>query len=290
MKKAISIFCLVISYQITSAQPGSEIYLFDLKIKRDKVTLNNPRNITNHKGYDNQPFFHPDKPILYYVSADQEGRTDIIEYNYRSAQTRKLTQTPEKEYSPTVTPDKQFISCIIQRDNGAQDLGKYPIDGGQPQVLINNLIVGYHAWADAERVAVFILPQPFKLHLIDLKQKTDTVMAEQIARSLHKIPGEKAISFIQKVGDNEWTINKLEPETMKISEITKSLPGREHDMAWAPSGIILMSDEKKLFFYEPGNSLAWREVDYQSAMPAGTLTRIAVNAKENLLALVISED
>src|SRR6187402_622672 len=127
------------------AQPGTEIYLFDLKLKKDNITISNPVRVTNHPGYDSQPFFHPNQSILYYASADTSGRTDILMYNYQTKASSKFTSTSEREYSPTVTPDKKFISCIIQRANGNQDLGKYPIDGGDVSVVINNLTVGYHA-------------------------------------------------------------------------------------------------------------------------------------------------
>ncbi|MEJ0031081.1 MAG: hypothetical protein WDO15_12190 [Bacteroidota bacterium] len=68
-----------------------------------------------------------------------------------------ITGTSEREFSPTVTPDKQFLSCIIQRDDGVQDLGKYPIDGGDPALIIDNLKVGYHVWVDNSHLALFVL-------------------------------------------------------------------------------------------------------------------------------------
>src|SRR5882672_11825495 len=105
---------------ICCAQTPSEIYLFDLSVKKGKVSISNPVNITNHKGYDNQPSFHPDRTIVYYSSSNDDGRTDIRSYDYKSRQTKSITETSEKEYSPTVTLDKQYLSCIIQRDNGAQ--------------------------------------------------------------------------------------------------------------------------------------------------------------------------
>lgn len=128
MKKTIIL--LLLSGSLFARQPpGTEIFLFDLKVSQNNIILSNPQNITNRVGYDNQPYFHPEKPIVYYSAADESGRTDIMVYNYKTGERKKLTDTPEREYSPTVTPDGKFISCIIQRDNGAQDLGMYPIDG-----------------------------------------------------------------------------------------------------------------------------------------------------------------
>ena len=45
------------------AQPGSEIYLFDLHERKETVSIENGKNITNHKGYDTQPFFHFSEPL-----------------------------------------------------------------------------------------------------------------------------------------------------------------------------------------------------------------------------------
>lgn len=273
---------------LSVAQPGTEIYLFDVKTKKDKISLYNPKNITNRKGYDNQPFFHPDKNVVYFVSADADGRTDVFAFDYKDNKTRQITSTPEREYSPTVTPDKKYLSCIIQRDNGAQDLGKYPIDGGEPKVLIDNLIVGYHAWGNHDQVAVFTLPQPFKLQLIDFVGKTDTVLAENIGRSIHKIPGQNAISFVHN-DDEGWKIMKLNLTDIKITEITKSVSAAEHDMAWMPGGEILMTDRNKILLFSPSLNTDWIEVD-SPHFEKGTFSRIALSADGKKLALVVSEE
>src|SRR5690349_9591484 len=84
--------------------PGNEIYLFDLTKRKNDFVLSGAENVTNHPGYDNQPFFHPNKPIVYYASANDDGKTDIIAFNYKTKHPEKLTNTSEREYSPTVTP------------------------------------------------------------------------------------------------------------------------------------------------------------------------------------------
>src|SRR6187549_3054741 len=191
------------------AQPGTEIYLFDLKLKKDKITISNPVRVTNHAGYDSQPFFHPEKPILYYASADTSGRTDILTYNYQTKTSSKFTSTSEREYSPTVTPDKKFVSCIIQRDDGKQDLGKYPIDGGDAVVIINNLTVGYHAWLDNDNVIVFALGEPQTLRLYNVSTGKDHQLADSIGRSLHLIPKTKTISFVDKSSSPKYLIKRV---------------------------------------------------------------------------------
>ena len=139
------------------AQTASEIHLFDLDHHDGNFRLTNPRNISQHPGYDNQPFFHPDQPIIFYSSFNEDGRADVRAHDMNTGKTRNFTQTKEREYSPTVTPDGQFLSCIIQRDNEAQDLGKYPLDGQSPVVLIDSLTVGYHAWINQNELLLFVL-------------------------------------------------------------------------------------------------------------------------------------
>lgn len=271
------------------AQTGSEIYLFDMKNKNGKIILSNPQNVTNHLGYDNQPSFHSDEPILYYSSFNEEGRADIKSYNYKKEATKNITTTNEREYSPTLTPDKNYLSCIIQRDNSVQDLGKYPVEGGEAFVIIDNLTVGYHVWADNSHLAMFVLGKdnaPNTLHYLRLPTKEDTVLAENIGRSLHKVPEETAISFVHKVSDTHWEIRKLDTQTLRSETIATTLQGKE-DIAWTPDGIVLSSDGTKLYQLD---GKVWREVLIKgnTTMLKG-VTRLAVNTKGNKLAVVVSE-
>jgi hypothetical protein len=270
------------------AQTGSEIYLLDLNGKKSSLSLSNPKNITNHAGYDNQPSFHSAKPLIYYSSFNDDGRSDIKVYNYKTGATSSLTQTTEREYSPTLTPDKKFISCIVQRDNNAQDLGKYPVEGGSSTVIIDNLIVGYHAWIDDSRLLLFVLGEPQTLRLYDTKTKTDKILAEKIGRSLHSIPGQNAMSFVHKISDNEWIIKRFDKETGAITDIVTTLPGRE-DLCWTPDGKIIMSDGLKIYWLDPAKEKKWIKIPMPANENIKGITRLAINKKGNKLAVVIAE-
>lgn len=287
-----NLLTLLFSVSICSlfAQEGSEIYLFDLKIKKDEISVSNPVNITNHKGYDSQPFIHPAQPVIYYASFNDDGRSDIKSYNYKTKETASITQTQEREYSPTLTPDQQSLSCIIQRDNDAQDLGKYPVDGGEPSVIIGNMIVGYHVWADNSHLGLFILGEPSTLHYLRLPTKDDTIIAKNIGRSLHKIPGQSAISFVHKISDSEWLIKKLDSKTMAVSTIATALPGRE-DITWTTDQRILTSDGEKLFYCNPSKGKEWKAITIKSgATVLKKVSRLAVSADGKTLAVVVSEN
>jgi hypothetical protein len=279
-----------------SAQAGSEILLFDIRVSNGQVLLSNGTNITNHKGYDNQPFFHPSRPIIYYSSFDDSGRSDIKYYDYERKETKNFTLTREREYSPTVTPDGNFISCIIQRDNGAQDLAKYPINGGKPQILINHLKIGYHAWAGDDKLLLFVLDDSIhnSLHYYYLSKDADTVIAENIGRSLHKIPSQNAMSFVQKVSEKQSIVKKLDMNTGVISTIVATLPGQDQ-LTWLQNGLMLMGDGNKLYFHQESpfqetKDKGWQPITIKTggSMLKG-VTRLATNSANDKLALVVSE-
>lgn len=287
MKKNFILLALAISVTAVAQQPpGTEIYLFDLVVKKKSVELVNPKNITNRSGYDNQPHFHPEKPLVYFSSADETGRTDIMVYNYETSETKKFTNTPEREYSPTVTSDGKFISCIIQRDNGAQDLGKYPIEGGEPVIIVDNLTVGYHAWINDDALVLFVLGRPNTLRLYSISEKKDQELATNIGRSLHRIPGTNDISFIDKQGA-AWLIKKYSHKTGSIETIAPTLPNRE-DLAWTADGKILMSDGSAVFYWS-SKKKEWSPIALSSNFLLKGVTRLAVNNGMTKLAVVVDE-
>jgi hypothetical protein len=289
MKTVHLLFLLTLIHQVTQAQTPSEIYLFDLSAKKNSVFITNPLNITNHKGYDNQPSFHPTATQVFYSSFNDDGRSDIRMFDFKSGTTTNITETAEREYSPTITPDLGHLSCIIQRDNNAQDLGKYPIEGGAADVIVDNLIVGYHAWADNSHLVLFVLGDPNTLHYLRLPTKKDTILAENVGRSLHRIPGESAISFVHKVSEKEWLIKRFDTHTMTITTIAPTLPGRE-DLCWLPDGKILMSDGSSLFFLKPGPQASWKPVQTPASFAMKGITRLAVGGNGKKLAIVVAEE
>lgn len=291
MKRLLILAFLFVSVG-SFGQAGSEIILFDLKLKKGKVTLSNPKNITNHPGYDNQPSFHSDQPFIYYASFNDEGRSDIRRYDFQRDTTVNITVTNEREYSPTLTPDKQYLSCIIQRDNGAQDLGKYPVDGGEPSLIIDNLTVGYHLWVDNSHLALFILGgqgNPNNLHFMRLPTKEDTVLATNIGRSFQKVPNERAFTFIQK-GDSTNKIMKYNTETSRMSVVGNTI-GKGEDIALSQSGHIVTSDGTKLFFrLIKKTTQAWMPVEIlQGSELLKSVTRIAISPKGDKIAVVVAE-
>ena len=285
------------------SQAGSEIYLFDLKIDGAQLVISNGKNITNHKGYDNQPYFHPTRPLVYFSSFNDSGRADIKSYNFETKETKNLTTTHDREYSPTVTPDGKYLSCILQRDNGAQDLVKYPIEGGRPQVLVWHLKVGYHTWVRENKVFLYVLDDSVhnSLHNYDVSTNMDTVIAENIGRSLHPVPGEDALSYVQKLADKKSVIKRYVLSSGVSSPILFTLPGQDF-FCWtqlSPNAdgkkFLVSSDGSKLFFHQDYSATEFKDKTWQPLIVEGDasmlkgITRLAINADNNKLAVVVNE-
>ncbi|MXV16074.1 TolB family protein [Hufsiella ginkgonis] len=290
MKFYPCLFFLLLAPAALHGQAGSEIYLFDLSVVHGVPALSNPINITNRPGYDNQPSFYSSRDLVYYASMDTTGHTDIHTYNYKTGNAGILARSRESEFSPTVTPDKRFISCIIQRENGVQDLAKFPVKGGFPSVIINNLTVGYHAWINNTKLVLFTLEagDTSALRVYDVPTKKDTIITTAIGRSLHRVPGQRAISFVSKREKDAWKIMRLDMATYKITELMPSLPGKE-DLTWTKDGTVIMSDGQKLFWRKPGSAAGWQEIKTGNYPFLKGITRIAIDPANKKLALVVSE-
>ncbi len=271
---------------------SQEIFLFDMVVTADGIILSGAKNITKHAGYDNQPSFHPDLPIVYYTSAIDSTNTDIKSYNFETGETKPFTSTKENEFSPTVTPDKKFISCNISAQGITEPrLGKFPASGGTPVILIKNLIVGYHGWIDNSSLLLFVLRDSITndLHYYNLDTKFDTVIATGIGRSLKKIPGEAAMSYVDKSIPELWSIKRFDLRSRAITSIAPTLKGSE-DFTWIENGTLLMSGGQKIFSLYPKGKEGWKPltIEGESSM-LKNVTRLAANPAHTKLAVVVGE-
>ena len=105
----------------------------------------------------------------------------------------QLTQTPENENSPTPLPiglgESGGFSVVQSEMDRTQRLWRFNAQGRNPQLILTDIKpVGYHAWVDADKVALFVLGQPNSLQLASVKTGKGDVVANGIGRSLHPLP------------------------------------------------------------------------------------------------------
>src|SRR5262245_50019312 len=268
------------------APPSTDIFLVDVSFQKSPPTIGRPLNVTAREGYDNQPMFLPDGGSFFYTSIREGRPTDIYRYTIASRADVRVTNTTEGEYSATPTPDGKFFSVIRVEADSTQRLWKFPIGGGTPSLVLENVKpVGYHTWIDDRTLLLFVLGSPATLQLADVTTGKSEVIASNIGRSLHRIPGQNKMSFIHKVGSEEWYIKSFDPKTRQIAELIRTLPAAE-DIAWTPDGAALIGKDAKLYMWNRSPGTGWQEIADFTSSGLKDVTRLALRPKGDRLAIV----
>lgn len=269
------------------APPGTDVWLAELDRDGDAWTLRAPRNLTDRDGYDNQPAFSADGTRLLYTSL-RDGQTDVYEIDPASGATRRVTATAESEYSPTPHDGGTRISVVRVEADGTQRLWSFAADGSDPRLLAPDVRgVGYHAWLDARRLALFVLGDPFTLRRLDLDSGEATVVAERIGRSIHRIPDSTAASFVARDGEGEAAaIFAVDFAGTTRRRLATAPATAERDYAWTPDGVLLAAVGAKLYRLRPERDADWTEFADLTTHGVAAVSRLAVSPDGRRLAFV----
>ena len=244
-----------------------------------------PVKITTWVGYNNQPSFMPDGQSILYTSI-RDKQADIYRYDIRGQATTQITKTPESEYSPALMPDGKSISVVRVEADGTQRLWKFPLADAAPSLILEKTRpVGYHLWIDDHTLALFILGKPNTLQIVDTRTEKAETVAENPGRILRRMPHQNKFSFVHKISDQDWEIKAYDLRTRTSASLIATLPGVE-DYAWLPDGTLLMGKDSKLFAVVPLTGKTWTEVADFSVAGLKGITRIAVSAKGDRIAVV----
>lgn len=261
---------------------GNDIWLAEIfDVVGGGLVIDEARDLTSRPGYDNQPNFGDDG-TLYFVQ--QEGvRTDVWRWDRGTDTKHRVTMTPdESEYSPTVMPQSQGISMIRVEADSTQRLWAVDLDGSRDRVLLEDVQpVGYHAWFDAEHVAVFVLGSPATLQIANVTTGEVRTVAENIGRSLQSVPDRRAISFAQQSDDGSSTIRIWDLDADRASDVAPAVEGGEFH-AWMPNGTLLQGSGSTIW--------AWLDGEWTSVGDFGPLgqqvSRLAVAPDGRTIAVV----
>jgi len=268
--------------------PEFEIYLASLTGAGATLKVGIPKNISNHRGYDNQPKFEADGQSLVFTRGESPTRTDIYRYVLETASVAPVKETEESEYSPTPMPDGRGYGVIRVELDGVQRLWRLDPGKGKADELLVPTVrpIGYFAFPEPQVVAAFVLGNPPTLQLIDLTTQESKLVASNVGRSIQKIPGRPAASFLHKVSAEEWTITEVDAKGA-TKDIVRAPKGRE-DYAWLADGTLVISAGAKILALKPGVDADWREIADFDAAGLKDLTRLAVNPRGDQIAIVAS--
>lgn len=282
-------FCALFLPAPAAAQPATDIYLLEIAERDGRViVLGAPARVTDRDGYDNQPAFTADAGAILYTSI-RDGQADTYRYDIRTAGTTRVTRTAESEYSPTPVPGAGRFSVVRVERDSTQRLWSFDHDGSDPRLVLPDVApVGYHAWIDARRVALFVLGDPPTLQVASTTTGAARVRARGIGRSLQPVPGRGALTFTQAIGE-QWWIRELDLDRRQIRALAP-IPGADEYHAWTPGGSLLGGHGTGIYQWERRGTGAWRLVVDMAESGLGTVTRLAVSPDGQRLAVVVDRD
>ncbi len=283
MKKLLA-FALCYLPLALNSQTNPEVYLLDIVKDGDSLLFLNPRNISNNKGYDNQPSFFDDKHLLY--SSTRKEQTDIKKYVIGNGEASWLSNTPNgSEYSPLRIPGTDDISAIRLDNDGTQLLYRYSATQKTPEELLKGIKVGYHLWFNKDILITTVLIEGrMDLFVTNLKDNSSYTVQKNVGRSLHKIPNSNLISYISK-DDVLGTIKSLDPISGATKEITRLFLMKD-DVCWLADGTLLTGYGNMLYSYHPIKDNKWKLTHVFEDESINLISRLAVNSNATRLALV----
>ncbi len=265
--------------------PSFDIYLVGMRDGRVDTTVYAVKNITDRPGYDNHPAFSVEGSAVMYVTDQSGSSIDIYRYNIKRGHKLQMSYSDVNEFSPRPLPVRGYSAIIEERDGklGLWNLTADVLSGDR--VLPDISSVGYYAWIDEDRVALFILGDPVTLQIAHVKTGKRTVVASNIGRALFRIPGTTDISFVHKVSEENWVIKKVNPDTGSISDIAPAY-GDGEDFTWTSDGRLIMGSGAAIYEWVPSRG-AWRIFYDFSDDGVGSISRLAVSPRNDLLAFVV---
>jgi dipeptidyl aminopeptidase/acylaminoacyl peptidase len=269
------------------AQGSTDIFLVRLHESAGRVVVDTVIRMTNRDGYDNQPSFVPSGDAVLFTSIDSTGQADIHRFDLRQRRVSRLTTTrPESEYSAAVMPDGERVAVIRVEADSTQRLWSFRMDGSDPRLVLERVApAGYFAFIDARRIAVFVLGSPATLQVTDAPDGSGRVIASAIGRTVARVPGREAVSFVDRESGAPGWITIWDAMTGMMTRVIE--PFRENEYhAWMPSGTIVTGRGSTLYRHDPATGGGWVEFADLSRWGVAGISRLAVSPDGRTIAVV----
>lgn len=285
-------FLLIMSVIANAAQtlelPGTDIFLFDVVTENDLV-LKNGQNITRRAGYDNQPSFAAHGQSLLFVSQPDPYQTDIYEYKLKTQKTKRLTKTPEQEYSPYY--DAQGKTLTVVKDGSHPNQTIWRIDPGKSKetwALNTHEPVGYYAWTTAGEAVVWVR-YAYSIYILKPRTQNSVFVIDNAAPSRPQLmPDQRHISFVHRQMNGESWIKSLDPANRAITPIAPLLE-QQIDYGWMSNGDLIAGQESSLYRWRTGVSTSWERVVDLSAEGVKNISRINFSPDNKKVAIVAAD-
>src|SRR5262249_52038644 len=138
----------------------------------------------------------------------------------------------------------------VEKDS-TQRLWSFALDGSDPRLVITALKpVGYHAWIDANDLALFVLGRPNALVHTDVHSGKSDTLARSIGRSLLPLPDKSGFSFVRQSDSTSTLVAATWPGFATRDLV--ALPRGTQDIAWVAPDLAIAGSGSSLVFWSKG--------------------------------------
>lgn len=274
---------------VTAQMPSTDIFIADLGLADGAITIGTPRNATDRPGYDNQPWFLRDGSGFLY-NADLGGQTEIFRFDLGAWTPTRLTDTPENEFSPSMSDDGALLVVRWPADMSTGALWRYTAEGepiGEHPASVER--VGYYGVMPSSSIAYFVNDSVRTFKISGTDGEEHTVLTGLAGSPPQHIPGTNAVSFMMPGDDERVWIHRLELATGDITPVVPAA-GETLSYAWLPGNVLLMPAANTVYAFDPAYDDGWREVARFEDPALASIVRIAVSAAGDRVAFVAEQD
>lgn len=241
------------------------LYSAELTWVGGTLRIGAPKKLTGDRGISSQPSFTPEANAILFVSRrdSANAQSDIYRIDLATGAEDRITNTPEMENSPTITPDGKlmvirWIPATLFKEWGPWI---YDIDGRPAKgVLPSPDTVGYYARLDSVTFAMMRPKSRPAIAIFDTRSRTMTDYDWPVANLPPQlVPGKRAISYARTDSLGRNRIRRLDLVSKQSSDVAPALRGRTVH-TWTQRGTILMGRGNKVFALDPAVDTVWRQV------------------------------
>lgn len=282
MKYPMLLILLLAQPAIAAEMPGFDIWTAAVSNQGESLELSAVTRRTNRAGYDNQPYFISNDVFLY-TSGEADGQTDAWRFDLRDGTTTRILKTAESEYSPQQTPSGEIAVVRVDLE-GVQQLWTLAPGAQRYEMLFPQLEgIGYQAWLDRDRVALFVIRERMELHVANRSSGEVMVLSRALGRCLQALP-DSSLLFVEPDDAGKLWIKHLILGEKVLQQVAPVLEQSE-DFVQLPDGTLLMARDRAVFAW---SGKAWQELARFAELP-GAISRLAVSPDGKTLAMVVAE-
>lgn len=238
--------------------------------------------------YQNQPtFLQLDDGRFYYVTGNENDKTDLWVYDLSSGEKSQVTQTPEKsEFSPKPAPGGG-VSFIQESEDGEMTRVHALRDSGDAgAAVIETGPVGYYEWLQGgSTVAVFYRSEPPMLQFVDVATGEARDIFENVGRVLLASPDGATLFAARGDGSGQDGGGQYEIVAVDVAsgatELVLDLPPGVQDffLVFGEGGLPVMAYSSmgtQLMTYDFASDSIWHAAADIGALGYDAITRVSV--------------